>query len=245
MRVPLGLQRIAVTTTAASGASPAELSVKPISSLALGAADLTPVKAAATIIISEELLRSAKPDLFAEELRKAVAAATNTRFLSDILIGITPIVSSGTTHANFQTDIAALLAALDVGATSRVYLVIPTSRIKLWVPLLTAGNNYAFPQLTLQGGPLIGGIEVLVSDQLPANRIVAVVADGIVVASDDVIALDASRQALIQTDTVPDSPPTSSTNLVSLWQSNLVGLRAERSFSYKVARSRSIAALSY
>jgi hypothetical protein len=96
-----------------------------------------------------------------------------------------------------------------------------------------------------QGGPLIGGIEALVSDQLPANRIVAVVADGLIVASDDTIALDASRQALIQLDSSPDSPPTSSTNLISLWQATLVGLRAERAFAFKVARTRSVAALSF
>jgi hypothetical protein len=47
-------------------------------------------------------------------------------------------------------------------------------------------------------------------------------------------------QATIQMDTAPDSPPTGSTNVISLWQNNLVGLIAERFFTVTKVRSNSV-----
>jgi hypothetical protein len=41
-------------------------------------------------------------------------------------------------------------------------------------------------------------------------------------------------------DTAPDSPPTGSTNVISLWQNNLVGLIAERFFTVTKVRSNSV-----
>jgi hypothetical protein len=52
-----------------------------------------------------------------------------------------------------------------------------------------------------------------------------------IVVANDGITLDAAREALVQMeDTTPDSPPTASTNYVSLFQQNWVGLKAERWF---------------
>jgi hypothetical protein len=45
-------------------------------------------------------------------------------------------------------------------------------------------------------------------------------------------------------DTSPDSPPTASTNLISLWQSDLLARRMERFFGFTVMRASGVASLS-
>jgi hypothetical protein len=49
-----------------------------------------------------------------------------------------------------------------------------------------------------------------------------------VAVSVEAVRIDASSQASVQMDTSPDSPSTASTNLVSLWQSDLRALLVER-----------------
>ena len=56
--------------------------------------------------------------------------------------------------------------------------------------------------------------------------------------------IDASDQASVQMDTAPDSPPTASTALVSLWQMNFVGLRAERWINWAKRRSTAVGYIS-
>src|SRR5262249_23282454 len=86
----------------------------------------------------------------------------------------------------------------------------------------------AFPGLNYNGGE-ISGVTVLVSDGVPASTMVMVDASQVAAAS-ETITLDASNEATIQLDSPPDSPPSGSSPLTSLWQMNMTGLRAERFF---------------
>jgi hypothetical protein len=67
-------------------------------------------------------------------------------------------------------------------------------------------------------------------------------AAGLVLGSGD-LTLDTLTDASVQMDSAPDSPPTSSTNIVSLWQNNLVGVVAERYWVARKNRSDCVAAL--
>ena len=84
----------------------------------------------------------------------------------------------------------------------------------------------AFPTMGVNGGT-IGGISVIVSDGVPANTALLVDAQQVAAAS-ETIQLSHTNQAIVQMDTAPDSPPSAATNLVSLWQLNMTGLKAER-----------------
>jgi hypothetical protein len=86
----------------------------------------------------------------------------------------------------------------------------------------------AFPTMGVNGGT-IGGINVIVSDGVPAATMLLVDAQQVAAAS-ETIQLSASNEAIVQLDTAPDSPIFASTPMVSLWQMNMVGLRAERFF---------------
>ena len=65
------------------------------------------------------------------------------------------------------------------------------------------------------------------SDGVPANTALLVDAQQVAAAS-ETIQLSHTNQAIVQMDTAPDSPPSAATNLVSLWQLNMTGLKAER-----------------
>ena len=92
--------------------------------------------------------------------------------------------------------------------------------------LYTNTGDEAFPDATWNGGS-IAGIPVIVSDGVPSGSVVLVDASQVAGAS-ETITLDSSEQASVQLDTSPDSPVSGSTNITSLWQMNLVGLKAER-----------------
>jgi hypothetical protein len=49
--------------------------------------------------------------------------------------------------------------------------------------------------------------------------------------------LDTSQQATVQLDTPGDSPPTAATVMTSLWQNDLVALKAERFIGAKLLRA--------
>jgi hypothetical protein len=51
------------------------------------------------------------------------------------------------------------------------------------------------------------------------------------------VTLDVSREASVQMDSAPATPPTP---LVSFWQQNLVGLRAERFINWKRAANDAV-----
>ena len=52
--------------------------------------------------------------------------------------------------------------------------------------------------------------------------------------------IDASREASLQMDSAPASPADATTVMVSLWQHNMVGLRAERFANWKRANANAV-----
>jgi hypothetical protein len=62
--------------------------------------------------------------------------------------------------------------------------------------------------------------------------LILVDASALVVADAGVI-LDTSDQALVEMNDAP-APPTEATIYISLWASNLVGIRCERTISWKI-----------
>jgi hypothetical protein len=108
-RMPLRT-RISIASTAAIGSSLSELAPKPISQMSFAQEYLTAYKAIALLVISDELAMSAAPganDLFATELRKAVALATDTQFLSILgdSTGVASSPSTGLTAAQLLADL--------------------------------------------------------------------------------------------------------------------------------------------
>ncbi|MNE19564.1 Phage capsid family protein [compost metagenome] len=101
-----------------------------------------------------------------------------------------------------------------------------------------------FPGISMNGGVLFG-LPVIVSEYVPSDSggsLVALVnASDIYEADEGGIDLSMSTEASLQMDNAPDNPTTASTVLVSLWQRNLVGFRAERTINWARRRDSAVA----
>jgi hypothetical protein len=234
--VPLGFQQIAVATGGASGAVIGEAMVKPIAKVSYSTSQLSVLKTVAIVIITSELLKLANDRIFQAELAGAVAAATDAEFCSQITSGLSPIASSGSTQANVLTDLNAALTAISFGAGSQVFLLVTSGIAKYW-STLTGGSGPVFPNMGVNGGT-IGGMTVVVTSGL-TQSFVAVDATQIGTMS-GALELDGSDQSAVQMESAPDSPPTATTNFVSLWQNNLTALKAVRFWSAKRLRTAAV-----
>ena len=229
LRVPFRT-RIGIVTVGATGTTVSQASVKPISRLTLTGNEIDERKAAAIMVVTDELARfgdRVADGLFATKLSEAVSIETDNTF-SQILILNAPLVGSGgATAEHFLADLRAMLAQIATGQRSRLFLLMK-SAIANNLKLLNATTGaLAFPSLSDNG--TIGGITVLVTEGAPASSMILADASQIAAAS-ETIQLSATSEAAVQMDTVGDSPISASTPMVSLWQNNLTGLRAERFF---------------
>jgi HK97 family phage major capsid protein len=241
IRVPLKT-RVAITTVGATGFVVGEGQAKPISKLTLEDGELTPRKAVAIVVVSDELARSTSSNalsLFGRELRAAVASATDAEFLSVLTTGITPVGTSGGTAAGARQDIRTLLEAVSAGAGSALFLLTTPTIAKALSIISDPNGSGAFPLATWNGGS-IAGIPVVVSDSVTAGQLILVDASGVAAASLD-FELEDARHVTLDLNDAPDSPPTASTVGTSLWQQNLVALRCTRYFGVERLRTSAVA----
>jgi HK97 family phage major capsid protein len=233
-RVPMGTIASIVTATASGGAV-AEGALKPASELVLANEQLEIQKAVAFVVVSSELLKlsPAGQNLILSELRNAAARATDEAFVDALVAASTPIASGG----DVLEDIGALLAELNTGAASVVFLILPavTAKRIITIPANTTPPStgvVAFPNMTLTGGT-IAGVQVLVSDAI----------------TDQVIAVDAAQLAVDPGTVMLSTADAANIDLGaggshSLWQRNEQGLRAERFFGFQLLRAGASASLS-
>jgi hypothetical protein len=104
--------------------------------------------------------------------------------------------------------------------------------------MVNALGQTAFPGLTVGGGSILG--VPVVTSNVVGNQIIAAHAPSILFADDGQTEIDVSEQASVQMDSTPDNPTNATTVMVSLWQRNLVGLRAERWINWKKARATAV-----
>jgi hypothetical protein len=234
-------QQIVVASGGATAAMVPEGTAKPIAKLQFSVSSITENKTVCIVAITNELLRDANSRLFAQELTRAVASATDTAFVNRITLGISPTPSNGGTSVAILQDLATLLAALALDASSKVFLIVSSDIAKHWAVATTATGELAFPQMTPMGGA-IQGMDVLVSDGV-SGQIIAVDASQIVAAG-GTVELDGSGVASVQMDSAPDSPPTAATNFLSFWQMNLAGLRATRYWGAERLRTGAVSVIS-
>ena len=222
--------RLAVNLLTVAASEVDEYAEKPVSQLAFRSDVLEARKAAAIVVLSQELARLAQADeAIGAALRRGVVAATDASFLSYLISLTTPVPSSG----DVLEDLAAAFATVSTGTGSRWYLVVtPAAAAQLAFTSGIAGQ--AFPQMTPSGGTI--GITVLVSDQLQAGQAVLFDASSIA-ATSEAVTVSAAGEASVD---LGDSPGT----LASLWQRDLVAVKAERFYGFAALRPETIASLS-
>ena len=202
-------------------------------------------KASGIIIVTEELVTLSRPGaeaalrdelaaglaefLDAQLVNPTVAAVANVS-PGSLTNGTLAIASSGTSAANAATDIKALVSqffAVNPDASNAVLLLSPANAVAL---AIATGSS----TLGMTGGSLYG-VPAVTSTACTTN-IVMVDAAAVLVADDGGLDISVSESALVQMNSAPDNPSTAATVYTSLFERNLVGLRATRGVTWLRAR---------
>jgi HK97 family phage major capsid protein/HK97 family phage prohead protease len=217
-------------------------SPKPVSAGALDTVTLDFAKVAGITFQTQELLRFSRPNsenLMINSLTKAITYLVDRDFLdpakavvtgvspASITNGSTSITATGTTADAFRSDFGALFALFSEAnytLNGLVFVMTQTQALRLALMRNDFGAR-EFPDINKDGGT-IEGFPVVTSENIVSNGgspsdgaiIVAINANDVLLADDGAVQVDISTEASIQTDSAPDSPNTSSTTLVSLWQ---------------------------
>lgn len=258
-RVPFNV-KIPRQTGGASAKWVGEAAPKPVGKLDFDTVTLTWNKIAVIVAMSDELVRFSNPaaeGLVQTDLIQQIAnfmdgqfidpavAASGTVSPASVTYNAPANASTGGTIAQVKTDLATMFAefdAVNLEPTAPVFVMRPRSARYLST-LVTANDIPAFPGITATGGTL-QGVPVVTSGSVPMDTtdsiIVLMDANQILLADDGQVTVDASREASLEMD---DSPSGGATSLLSLWQNNLVGLRAERYITWKLRRTVGVTVL--
>jgi HK97 family phage major capsid protein/HK97 family phage prohead protease len=228
---------------------------KPVGTLAFATVTLGIAKAAGIIVLTEELVRISSPS--AEEtvrmdMTGGMAQYLDTQFIDptvaasanvspgSVTNGTSALTTAGGTPDNARTDLKALVSSFvsaNLSTANAVFVMSEANAFALGSSLNALGQPL-FPGIGAQGGSIFG-IPVVTS-QVAGTTVALIDARGILMADDGGLTIDVSREASVQMDSAPDNPPTGTTVMVSLWQSNLVGLKAERFINWKRGRTASV-----
>ncbi len=235
---------------------------KPVSRMSFETMTMAFTKIATIVVLTDELVRFSNPAaeaLVRDDMARAITLFTDQQFIDPSVtasVGISPASitngilengSTGTTIAQITTDVATLWKVLltgNISPTAPVFVMNP--RTALFLSLVrTTQDIIAFPGLSMMGGTFFG-IPVVTSNAVPiesdgTTSIVFMDAANIFLADDGGVTLDVSMEASLQMDGAPSA---GAQQLVSLWQNNMVGLRAERYVNYQRRREAAVAVLS-
>jgi HK97 family phage major capsid protein len=220
---------------------------KPVGDLTLDAVTMPFTKVAVIVAMTEELARFSDPSaemVVTDDMVLAIGQFLDKQFIDpanapvanvnpgSITNGVTPIASTGSTVAQVTADLGTMLANMSgAGIPMDAPAWIMNARSQIYLGLLRgAMDQPAFPSVSTANTLL--GFPIITSNSVPLGvgpgflgMIVLLDQRQIFLADDGGVSLDVSREASIQLDTTPATPPAP---LTSLWQQNLIGIKAER-----------------
>lgn len=255
--VPFGV-RIQRQTQAVSVGWVGEGKSKPVSRPGFDALTVPFTKMAVIVAITEELARFSDPSaetLIRDDMVASISDFMNSQFIDPTVAG-TPglapasITNAGTAHPStgstvdaIITDIATMtsaIAAANLPLNGLVWVMNPRSAIHI-ASLRTAQDVFAFPEM---GTGNLRGIPVVQSNAVPIvgglTTITLLAPNQILLADDGSVTLDTSTEASIQMDSAPTTPPSP---MVSFWQQNLLGIRAERFVYWQLLNASAVQVL--
>jgi HK97 family phage major capsid protein len=225
---------------------------KPVTQFAYTEATLPEYKVATIVTLTDELARNSSPA--AETVFRRRLTAVITQFLDQQFIdpavaevaGINPgSITNGITGtpgtADAWADIAALLAQFttDLIPLSGVTLIMSEANAFALSMQKDRNGNLLFPSVSATGGSIMG-VKTIVS-QTAGALVVGVVPSYILYADDGATTIDVSREASLQMNDAPVDPvDPATTAFTSLWQNNLIGLKAERYIAWKRASNDAV-----
>jgi len=208
----------------------------PVAKFSLDAEGLTPQKVVALAAISNDAL--SLPDgaaWLAEELREAVAVATDKHFAGLLVdaAGATEI-SSGDPAEDFR----AMLDSVNLTGFGQLYFLMNPAQANSLATLREVGGA-AYPDMGPVGGTVCG-VPALVSAGVTAGQVLLVDA-GAIATGDEELKLKLTASAMIE---MSDDPAGDGSDTpVSLFQVDAVGVLATRTVAAKLVRASGCAVL--
>src|SRR4030095_7906358 len=219
---------------------------KPVTKLGFGTATLGIAKAAGIVVLTEELVRLSNPqaeDVVRRDMIAGIAQFLDQQFVDPAVAAVTNVspasITNGTTAiattGNVLKDIQALVATFTAANMPLIGVTLIMSETNAFTlgMIRNSDGSPAFPGMGATGGS-ISGITIVTSNVVGGN-VILVQPRYILYADEGGVNIDVSREASVQLETAPDNPALATTVMTSLWQNNLVGLRAERFINWNRA----------
>lgn len=216
---------------------------KPVTNLAFGKTSLTFAKIAGIVPFTDELGRFSDPSVDAMVLRDlsdSVIEFMDGQFLdptktestdspASVLNGVTKITAAGITADAIRSDLRKLRAQMiskNISLTG-VYYVMSETMASFLSDLIDALGNPIFKGMDAPAGQkTLKGLPVVESEK--AGKLIALIKPSeILLADDGGIDISVSTEATLEYNNGTDDVT------VSLWQNNMVGVRAERYVRWK------------
>jgi len=257
-RIPF-MSRMGRQLTGVSGSFVGEGQPKPVGKQTYDNVTLGFAKVAVIVVLSDEAVRFSSPSAEVkarDDMIKGISSYIDRRFMdpsysgvanvspASITNGATRIQSSGSTLAAIDTDVSAAMAMFansEIDPSTAVWVMPASVALRLSMKR-TSQDEKAFPELSMLGGTWYG-IPVIVSNSMvtsgsPAEKQIALVTqEEVFLADDGGVSIDMSNEASVQMN---DAPSAGATSLVSLWQNNLVGVRAEQYINWAPRRAANL-----
>jgi HK97 family phage major capsid protein/HK97 family phage prohead protease len=228
-----------------------EAKPKPLTKLAFSSDTLGITKVAGIIVLTEELVKLSNPS--AEALVRADMVAGIAQFLDQqftdpavaAVAGTNPgsITIGAPTAVATTNPLADIMGLINHFATNNIpvdgvtIILSPANALALSFKTYTDGSPQ-FPGIGMNGGTY-RGINFVTSNTVGTN-VIGVQPSLVLYADDGSVTIDASREASLQMDSAPMSPADATTVFVSMFQNNLVALRAERFVNWKRVNTNAV-----
>lgn len=257
-RVPF-LSRLGRQLTGVTGGFVGEGAPKPVEKQTYDNVTLGYAKVAVIVVLSDEAVRfgTIKAEMRArDDMIKGIATYLDKRFMdpsysgvanvspASITNGATRVQPTGTTLAAIDTDVRTMMGMFttsNVDPTTAVWVMGAGVALRLALKR-NAYDEPAYPGMKSAVATGAGewyGLPVLVSNSMVSsgspseNQIALVTQEEVSLADDGNISIDMSTEASVQMN---DAPSAGAQSLVSLWQNNLIGVRAEQYINWGARR---------
>lgn len=255
-RVPLVAQ-----TGGGAGYWVGEGAPKPLTSFNFARTTMEPLKVANIAVLTEEVIRDSSPaaeQIVRDALRDALVERLDVDFINPAkaaVAGVSPasitngstddIASSGVDADAIRTDVRSVFARFILAnnaPSSGVWIMSANTALALSLMVNPLGQR-EFPGIEMTGGTF-SGLPAIISEYA-GSLLVLVNASDIYLADNGEIAIDLSREASLQMLDNPtnDSATPTATSMVSMFQTNSVAFRAERTINWARRRPTSVAYL--
>lgn len=241
---------------------------KPVTKMGASRTELTPLKIAAITATTMELLRDSSPSaerLVRDDLAAGIIEGIDVSFIDPNNAGannVEPaaitynnasmnVASGGGGAENVRHDVRAAISkfiAANNSLTSGVWVMSAQQALALSMMVNDLGTP-EFPGINMNGGTFFG-LPVITSEHV-SGYVVLINAQDIWFGDDGGISIDMSTEASLEMRAGDDEGPTLNigsappvaASLVSLWQTNSVGFRAERTINWARRRAAAVSTI--